>query len=527
MSSAVEAAVGPAAAKTFLITGATSGIGLALAEHLHRSPVAHRLILVGRQPLDASSDPSAEGPPPTLNDHNYCQVDLAEPDAAAEIDRWCQSRGIDAIDVVIHNAGVGWTGPLWTQPTSTIDDMVAVNLTAPIALTQQLLPRVQAASGRFVFVSSIMSTVASPDMAVYVATKKALDGFVRSLRAERSIGDVTLQVVHPGATRTAMPDKVGVDPDVSKRWRSAESVAAELLDGLDSAASNRALGLPNRAIRKISRRVPGPVAAIVAGGRSTPPDPPASGGSPRALITGAADGIGRALALHYANQGFQVVGVDIDRERAVRTADEAPGERVEFRHVDLTTSDMAWVQNEAPFDVVVHNAGVSAVGPFAEISAERHQKVIDLNLTAPMLLTRELVAQAKLTAGARIVLISSLSHQMSYPGAAVYAATKDGLELYGRALHGALRPAARVTTVFPGPTRTAHAARYSPDNTHEARRMDPAKLAELIVATDRRRLIPGAPAKVSAALGVVSPSAGEAIMRKTVYAKLHGKALQS
>jgi len=133
-------------------------------------------------------------------------------------------------------------------------------------------------------------------------------------------------------------------------------------------------------------------------------------------------------------------------------------------------------------------------------------------------------ADKKITDGGQVILLSSLSHQMSYPGAAVSAATKDGLELYRRAPRAALRPGATTTTVLPGPTRTAHAARYSPNNDAAtvARRMDPDELAERIVAHDGARLLPGWSARASAALGALSPAIGEAVMRRTVYADLAG-----
>lgn len=85
-----------------------------------------------------------------------------------------------------------------------------------------------------------------------------------------------------------------------------------------------------------------------------------------------------------------------------------------------------------------------------------------------------------------MVFVSSLAHFVSYPGASVYAASKDGLAAYARSLRVA-EPALHVLTVFPGLTRPAHARRYGPDNSREARRMPPEKLAELIYRAVQRR----------------------------------------
>ena len=80
-----------------------------------------------------------------------------------------------------------------------------------------------------------------------------------------------------------------------------------------------------------------------------------------------------------------------------------------------------------------------------------------------------------------------------------------------------------VLTVFPGPTRTAHARRYSPDNSREAKRMPPEELARRIVAaTDARKLhlIPGATNRVFAAAGRMAPWLTDRIMQRTLFDKL-------
>jgi short-subunit dehydrogenase len=81
----------------------------------------------------------------------------------------------------------------------------------------------------------------------------------------------------------------------------------------------------------------------------------------------------------------------------------------------------------------------------------------------------------------------------------------------------------RVLTVYPGPTRTAHARRYSPDNRREGRRMPPARLAELLFAAVERRdaaLIPGLANRLVAAVGRLAPALAEELMRKTILDKL-------
>ncbi|MEM6530649.1 MAG: SDR family NAD(P)-dependent oxidoreductase, partial [Chloroflexota bacterium] len=241
------------------------------------------------------------------------------------------------------------------------------------------------------------------------------------------------------------------------------------------------------------------------------------------VITGAADGIGKALAAAYAAAGHDVIGVDVDVDRAAQTQSEI-GERLSFVIADLSDADE--VQRTADeigdrVDVVIHNAGINEVGYFADTNPARQQKVIAINLTAPMLLTRHLLASGTLAGTGSVVFVSSLSRYVSYPGASVYAATKDGLASYARSL-SVEYPQMHVLTVYPGPTRTEHARRYSPDNSKEDKRMTPEDLAARIVRAvdDRQRvLIPGAANWIFAILGRVAPALTDYAMKKTLLEK--------
>lgn len=235
------------------------------------------------------------------------------------------------------------------------------------------------------------------------------------------------------------------------------------------------------------------------------------------LITGAADGIGRALAHNAASRGAIVTGLDHDAALSARTQEELErlgADAASFVHADLlNTNDLDALADtlaQGPkVDVLIHNAGISHVGRFATSDLEAQQRVITLNLLTPMRLTAALLARDHLNEGGSVVFISSLSHFTGYPGAAVYAATKDGLASYARCLRGAVAASRiHVLTVYPGPTRTAHARRYSPDNSREDSRMSPEDLAALTFeAIDRRRnhLLPGAGPQLFARLGRVAP----------------------
>ncbi len=241
-----------------------------------------------------------------------------------------------------------------------------------------------------------------------------------------------------------------------------------------------------------------------------------------AVITGAANGIGEALARRLVRAGYSVTGVDVDARGAAGLEREL-GAR--FVVADLSTDNgIARVHDQLsatdPIDVLIHNAGINAVGPFSRVSLEMQERVIAVNLYAPMVLTAVLLNADRIVHGGSLVFVSSLSHYVSYPGASAYAATKSGLASYARSLSVALSACGiHVLTVFPGPTRTDHARRFSPDNSREEKRMPPEELAEKILTgmkKKKRRVIPGVGNHAAAFLGKWCPRTAEAIMRRAM-----------
>ena len=241
-----------------------------------------------------------------------------------------------------------------------------------------------------------------------------------------------------------------------------------------------------------------------------------------AVITGAANGIGEALARRLVRAGYSVTGVDVDAKGAAILEMEL-GTR--FIVADLSTDQgIARVHDllgaMGPIDVLVHNAGISAVGRFPSVGLADQEKVVAVNFQAPMVLTAMLLTADRIVHGGSLVFVSSLSHYVSYPGAAAYAASKSGLASYARSLSVALAACGiHVLTVFPGPTRTDHARRYSPDSSREEKRMPPEELAEKIldgITKKKRRVIPGFKNRAAAFLGKWCPRPAEAIMRRAM-----------
>ena len=413
-----------AAAPHVLLTGATDGIGLSLARLYGRDGA--QLTLVGRRRLD--------GLDPTLfTPATYCRADLGEHEA---IERICRHLGTVAprpLDVVIHNAGIGWVGPIGVQSAASVCNLAQVNLWTPVALTHALLAKLRARSGKVVFVGSVAAALPCPDYAAYAAFKAALDGFARSLRVELS-DRVAIQVVHPGATRTSMHAKAGGKS--SARFAAPERVAGAIKRAIAGSRPVVTIGLGNAAVRVGGRGLTTvvDVAARAARTRRLEPAVPARSGRASAVVTGAANGIGSALARRLLDDGFGVLCVDNDRAAmaAAESAANADGRALMLAETDLAGAESVerlvdTIAAERQVDVLVHNAATSAVGAFATAPLAAQRRVLEVNLLAPMLLTAGLLARRRLAPGATVVFVSSLSHFVSYPGASVYAATKDGL----------------------------------------------------------------------------------------------------
>ncbi|MEX0957570.1 MAG: SDR family NAD(P)-dependent oxidoreductase [Rhizobiaceae bacterium] len=240
----------------------------------------------------------------------------------------------------------------------------------------------------------------------------------------------------------------------------------------------------------------------------------------KALITGGSQGLGAALVRCLIARGAQVCIVD----RVPPTAQAG----VAFVRCDLSDMDAIAglalaLPRAGPFDLVVMSAGISAVGAFETLPADTIEEVLDVNCLAPILLSRELLASGLIARGGRLVFVSSLSHFTGYPGASVYAASKDALVAFARSVRRPLRVGHGiiVQVVTPGPMRTAHAVHYAPPGSTGKGRADPDHVARVILRARRRLLIvPGLSARLMAILGRIFPGIATRAMRRIIFERL-------
>ncbi len=181
--------------KRVLLTGATGGLGRAIAEAMARGGA--KLILSSRKGEELEQ--LAAGLPG--DDHSIAVSDLADPGAAQRL-----AAEAGDVDVLVANAGLPATGLVEDFSTNEIERAVRVNLEAPIVMTGVLLPAMKArGGGHIVFISSLSGKVASPRSSIYNATKFGLRGFSLALREDQIVDrtKIGVSVVLPGFIRDA------------------------------------------------------------------------------------------------------------------------------------------------------------------------------------------------------------------------------------------------------------------------------------------------------------------------------------
>ncbi|MDH6573617.1 3-hydroxybutyrate dehydrogenase [Streptomyces sp. SAI-117] len=171
----------------------------------------------------------------------------------------------------------------------------------------------------------------------------------------------------------------------------------------------------------------------------------------RAIVTGAASGIGQAVATRLAELGAHVVVCDVDAEGAARTADQIGGEALV---IDLSrTADLA--ERALDADILVNNAGIQHVAPVDKFEHERFSFMLRLMLEAPFVLSRAVLPGMYERGWGRIVHISSIHGLRASAYKSAYVSAKHGLLGLSKVI--ALEGAAKGVTsncVCPGYVRT-------------------------------------------------------------------------
>lgn len=239
-----------------------------------------------------------------------------------------------------------------------------------------------------------------------------------------------------------------------------------------------------------------------------------------AVVTGAASGIGLALAHALGARGCHLILADINlAELEIKTSPLADKVRIHLAYCDVgdAQSITHFVEEiearDMPVDLLFNNAGVAIGGLFDDVPAAEFERLIDINFLGVVRMTRALLPHLRQRPDARIINISSLFGLIAPSGQTAYSASKFAVRGFSNALrHELLSSSVGVTVVYPGGVRTQIAKR-APNylklgeseqaalrkRTEQALRMPPEEAArQILSAVERRcaRVVIGMDAKV-------------------------------
>jgi short-subunit dehydrogenase len=212
------------AGRTALLTGATGGLGRAIAAAM--AAKGAKLVLSGRkaEALEAlATDLPGEG-------HRVLPADLAEPGAAEQL-----AAEADEVDILVANAGLPGAGWLDDFTPEQVTRALRVNLEAPMLMARALYPAmIDRGSGHLVFIASLQSKAASPRTSIYSATKFGLRGFALALRTDLDPKGIGVSLVLPGFVREAgMFAESGAKPPPGLGTVRPEKVGAGVIRAIE------------------------------------------------------------------------------------------------------------------------------------------------------------------------------------------------------------------------------------------------------------------------------------------------------
>jgi NAD(P)-dependent dehydrogenase (short-subunit alcohol dehydrogenase family) len=185
--------------KKVLVTGASTGIGAALAEGFARAGATVGICARREDKLREVLDRIREHSP----DSQMWTVDLADLDGLESFASRARAD-LGGIDVLVNNAGIPKRRRVTELDPATVEAVMAINYFSPVRLTLALLPELIARSGRIVNISSVAARLGPPSEAAYTASKAALTGWSESMQVDLAVAghDVRVHVVNPGVIDT-------------------------------------------------------------------------------------------------------------------------------------------------------------------------------------------------------------------------------------------------------------------------------------------------------------------------------------
>ena len=211
--------MGASPSRAALVTGGSSGIGLAIARVLAEEGFALTLVSRTQEKVEAAA---AE-----LGAHAIA-ADLSSPDGCepvvpGHVDRWGR------LDLLVNSAGIGIGGRVEDIEIKHAGLQIAVNLGATFIVTRAAIPHLRETHGLIVNLASIAGTIPTPGLAMYGATKAAVIQLTRSLNAELEGDGIRATAISPGFVDTPMASWSGLQPEEMIRPEDCAEIVRMLL----------------------------------------------------------------------------------------------------------------------------------------------------------------------------------------------------------------------------------------------------------------------------------------------------------
>jgi 3-hydroxybutyrate dehydrogenase len=207
--------------KSAVVTGSTSGIGLAIAKALAEAGV--RVMINGFG--DAAQIAAAQS---QAGDALYHAADMSKPAEIAAMMAQAEAA-LGGVDILINNAGIQFVSPVEDFPPEKWDAILAINLSSAFHTTRLAVPGMKAKGwGRIINTASAHSLVASPFKSAYVAAKHGIAGFTKSIALEVATHGITVNCISPGYVWTPLVEKQ-IPETMAARNLTREQVIQDVL----------------------------------------------------------------------------------------------------------------------------------------------------------------------------------------------------------------------------------------------------------------------------------------------------------